>query len=132
MPISAGPAIRKRTPFSVTVAIVAISEKNNAANPRTTSRTPKAVIDAHLPRRRSMASPRLWPEVSTLDIVPLPCDVVDPCRALANSFQFAENLGGVFHHGDDSTVIQPRRPNDAEHSGNAVVTRPQRRSDHRR
>ena len=47
IPISAAPAIRKRTPFSVTVAMVATSEKNSAAKPRTTSRTPKAVIDAH-------------------------------------------------------------------------------------
>ena len=47
MAISAAPAIRNRTPFSVTVAIVATREKASAAKPSTTSSTPNAVIAAH-------------------------------------------------------------------------------------
>ena len=67
MPISAAPAIRNKMPLSVTVTIVATREKASAAKPRTTRSTPKAVIAAHFPRKRSMASPRLCADVPTFD-----------------------------------------------------------------
>jgi hypothetical protein len=67
MPISAAPATRNRIPLSVTVAMVAMREKNSAATPRTTRSTPKAVIAAHFPRRRSAASPRLCADVPMFD-----------------------------------------------------------------
>ena len=67
MPISAAPAIRNRTPFSVTVTMVAMSEKNSAATPSTTRSTPKAVIAAHFSRKRSTAPPRLCADVPTFD-----------------------------------------------------------------
>jgi hypothetical protein len=44
-----------------------MSEKTSAAKPSTTRSTPKAVIAAHFPRKRSIASPRLCADVPTFD-----------------------------------------------------------------
>src|SRR5271166_1228132 len=122
MPISAAPAMRKRTPLRVTVAIVATREKNSAANPKTTNSTPKAVIEAHFARSRSIASPRLCGVALTFDMAlsRLPRRLMS-AQALTCPPQFAQDLSGVFDHRHDAAVVEPRRPDDAEHPGDAMI-----------
>ena len=50
----------------------------------------------------------------------------------ARALEVAEHLRGVFDHGHDSSVVQPRRADDPEHAGDAPIARAQRRGDHRR
>ena len=88
--------------------------------PRTTRSTPKAVIAAHFPRRRSIASPRLCADVPTFDafdIAVLPAAKQD--RGLARALEFAKHLRGIFDHRHDAAVVEPGRPDDAEHAGDA-------------
>src|SRR5580693_4568607 len=132
MPISAPPAIRNKTPLSVTVTMVATREKNNATKPRTTRRTPKAVIAAHFSLRRSMASPRLCalPTFDTFDIAFLPAAKMR--TGLARALELAKHLRRIFDHRHDAAIIEPGRPDDPKHAGDAMIAVPEGRGDHRR
>src|SRR6202041_422241 len=133
MPISAPPAIRNKTPLSVTVTIVATREKASAAKPSTTRRTPKAVIAAHFPRKRSPASPRLCAAVPAFDAFDIAfLQGARKRTGLTGAFELAEHLRRIFDHRHDAAVIEPGRPDDAEHAGDAMVAVPERRGDHRR